>query len=118
MPIKVAVCQVPDIREDMTAALGWVEKFAGQAEAGDVSIVCFPECFLQGYLTEKSLAEKYAVNLTSYVFKTILDQLTKYKPLIVFGLIEEEDKDLVNTAVVIKEGELLGKYRKTHLLEG
>jgi predicted amidohydrolase len=115
---KVAVCQVPDIRENIQASLGWIEKFAGQAEAEGVSLVCFPECFMQGYLTEKSLARKFAVNLISPSFKTILKQLAKYKPVIVFGLIEKENKDLFNTAVVIKEGELIGKYRKTHLLPG
>jgi 5-aminopentanamidase len=115
---KVAVCQVPDIREDVEASLRWIEKFAQQAEAGGVSLVCFPECFLQGYLTEKHLAEKYAINLSSPAFKRMLRQLAKYKPVMVFGLIEEEDNNIFNTAVVIKDGELMGKYRKTHLLEG
>jgi 5-aminopentanamidase len=118
MPVKVAVCQVPDIREDIEASLRWIEKFTRQAEDDNVSLICFPECFLQGYLTDEYLAKKYAVNLTSSAFKTMIKQLIKYKPVIVFGLIEEEDKNLYNTAVVIKEGKLIGKYRKTHLLEG
>lgn len=50
---KVAVCQVPDIREDIAAAIGWIEKLADQAEDESISLICFPECFLQGYLTEK-----------------------------------------------------------------
>lgn len=29
---KVAVCQVPDIREDIAAAIGWIEKVADRAE--------------------------------------------------------------------------------------
>lgn len=118
MPTKIAVCQVPDIREDVDASLGWIKKFVGQAEEKDVSLICFPECFLQGYLTEKPLAEKFAVNLNSPTFETILKQFSKYKPMIVFGLIEKEDENLFNTAVVVKRGKLAGKYRKTHLLEG
>ncbi len=118
MPIKVAVCQVPDIREDIEASLRWIEKFAKQTEEDGVSLVCFPECFLQGYLTEKSLAKKYAVNIISSAFKEILKRLARYKPIIVFGIIEEENNHLFNTAVVIKKGELMGKYRKTHLLKG
>src|SRR5260221_7300268 len=118
MPVKVAVCQVPDIREDIETSLGWIERFVMQAETDGVSLVCFPECFLQGYLTEKHLARKYAINFASTEFKIMLGQLANYKPVIVFGLIEEENKNLFNTAVVIKEGELIGKYRKTHLLDG
>ena len=118
MPTKVAACQVPDIRENWEASLEWIEKFTKQAEEKGVSLVCFPECFLQGYLTEEHLARKHAVDLSSLTFKAILQCLAKYKPVIVFGLIEQENRDLFNTAVVVKNGVLLGKYRKTHLLDG
>ena len=118
MPTKVAVCQVPDIREDVETSLKWIEKFAKEAEEKVVSLICFPECFLQGYLTEKLPAMKYAINLHSQIFDKILKQLTKYSPMIVFGLIEENNGLLFNTAVVIKDGLLIGKYRKTHLLDG
>jgi 5-aminopentanamidase len=118
MSVKVAACQVPDIRENIDSSLEWIERFTKQAEEKDVSLVCFPECFLQGYLTDEHLAKQYAVNLTSATFKTILRRLTKYKPLIVFGLIEQDNGNLFNAAAVIKDGELLGKYRKTHLLDG
>ncbi len=118
MPTKVATCHVPDIREDIEASVGWIEKFVRKAEADGVSLICFPECFLQGYLTKSSLARKYAITLASSAFEIILKQLAKHKPMIVFGMIEEGKKNLYNTAVVIKEGELIGKYRKTHLLDG
>jgi len=118
MPTKVAACQVPYIKENIGASLEWIENFTKQAEDKDVSLICFPECFLQGYLTDGQLAKKYAVNLTSIPFKAILHRLKKYKPLIVFGLIEEANEILYNTAVVIKDGKLLGRYRKTHLLNG
>ena len=118
MPTKVAACQVPDIKENIDASLEWIENFTKQAEDKNVSLVCFPECFLQGYLTDEQLAKKYAVNLTSATFKTILQRLRKYKQIIVFGLIEQDDKDLFNTAVIIKDGQLFGRYRKTHLLNG
>lgn len=118
MTIKVAACQVPDIREDVKSALKWIEKFAQEAENEGADIVCFPECFLQGYLTDENLASKYPINLSSSYFKAILKQLAKFKPILVFGLIEKNDDRLFNSAVVIKDGQLLGKYQKTHLLEG
>ena len=118
MPTKIAVCQVPDIRENIKLSLEWIEKFTIQAEEKGVSLICFPECFLQGYLTDEYLAKRYAVEIDSAEFASILQPLAKYKPIIVLGLIEKDPEDLFNTAVVIKNGELIGKYRKTHLLEG
>jgi predicted amidohydrolase len=73
---------------------------------------------LTSYLTEKQSAEKHAINTSSVAFKTILQQLAGYNPVIVFGMIEKENKNLFNTAVVVKEGSLIGSYRKTHLLPG
>jgi len=118
MPIKVAVCQVPDIIADMETALQWIEKFTKKAQEKSASVVCFPECFLQGYLTEEIVARKNAINLSSPLFDSILMRLAKYSPMIVLGLIEEADGLLYNTAIVIKDGRLLGRYRKTHLLDG
>ena len=118
MPIKVAVCQVPDIREDAESSVKWISKFVIQAEEENVSLICFPECFLQGYLTTEGSARKNAINLSSVLFDKILGQLAKYKLMIVFGMIEENAGSLFNTAVVIKDGRLIGKYRKTHLLDG
>ena len=113
--MRVAVCQVPDIREDIEASLNWIRKFSAEAEAGQVSLICFPECFLQGYLTEKIHADKHAIDLSS---TSLFRQLSAYKPVIVLGMIEKEKDLLFNTAVVIKQGKLIGKYRKTHLLDG
>lgn len=78
MATKVAVCQCPDIREDIEASFAWIEKFTKQAQAGNVSLICFPECFLQGYLTEELPARAHAINVHSPIFKNILNQLSGY----------------------------------------
>ena len=118
MPTKVTVCQVPDIRENIAASLRWIERFAARAESQKVSLICFPECFLQGYLTDKFRAEKCAINLESLTAKSIFQRLAKFSLAIVTGFIEEDSGNLYNTAMVIKEGKLLGKYRKINLLKG
>jgi predicted amidohydrolase len=58
MPTKVAACQVPDVRENIDASLEWIERFTEQSEEKNVSLVCFPECFLQGYLTGRTISKK------------------------------------------------------------
>jgi predicted amidohydrolase len=51
MPTIVAACQVPALKENINASLDWIERFSKKAEQKSASLVCFPECFLQGYLT-------------------------------------------------------------------
>lgn len=118
MSVKIIACQVPDIRQNVEGSLRWIEQFTIESEKDSASIVLFPECFLQGYLTEESIARKFAMNLSGELFEEVLKKLAKYKPVIVFGMIEEDNGHLYNTAVVVKSGKLIGRYRKTHLLDG
>jgi predicted amidohydrolase len=117
-PIKIAACQVPEVREDVRAALSWIEKYAQRAWTAGAHLVCFPECFLQGYLVEEEPARRHAIELRSPAFDSVLNRLSRAKPVLVFGMIEADAGLLFNTAVVIRGGRLVGKYRKMHLLPG
>ena len=115
---KVAACQVPEVRGDVEQALWWIETYAAHAESQEARLVCFPECFLQGYLVEEEQARRHAINLRSQEFEVVLGRLARIKSTLVFGLIEVDNGLLFNTAVVVEQGRLRGAYRKTRLLEG
>ena len=114
--IKVAACQTPDIREDLDAALRWIEACAAKAESDGVSLLCFPECFLQGYLLDEPAARRHALDLHSQAFGAVLERLVRVRPTLVIGMIEVDEGRFYNTAVSIKQGRLMEFYRKTHLL--
>ncbi len=116
--IKVAVCQLPEVRENTDGALSWMEQYAERAGTEGARLVCFPECFLQGYLLQEELAWRNAIDLASAAFRALLGRFAQAKPAIVFGMIEADAGSLFNTAVVIEEGQLIGSYRKIHLLPG
>jgi len=114
--VRVAAAQTHDFREDVDAALLCLTDFTTRAESVGVSLLCFPEGFLQGYLTEEAAARRNAFDLASSAFQAILAQFPRTGPMIVLGLIEKDGERLFNTAVVIKDGALVGRYRKAHLL--
>jgi 5-aminopentanamidase len=86
------------------------------ARAAD--LVVFPECYLTGYFTQSETARAVALELNGQVFDAVLAALQGFQNMIVLGMIEVEEGNLYNTAVVIASGQLLGKYRKTHPNEG
>ncbi|MCF7689336.1 MAG: carbon-nitrogen hydrolase family protein [Cephaloticoccus sp.] len=86
------------------------------AQAEGVDLLCFPECFLQGYLTDAGPARRHAIDLRTARFQAILARLAPISPTLVVGLIEADRGKLYNTTVVISHGHLAGSYRKTHLL--
>ncbi len=116
--MKVAACQVPDIRDDVPHALSVVKAMASEASKEGADLVLFPECFLQGYFTDPSSVERLAIGLGSPAFGAVLDELSALdgSVVVVVGLIEADARGFYNTAVVIQNGTLLGRYRKTHLL--
>jgi predicted amidohydrolase len=112
----VSVCQAPEILENIDGTLDVIIKNALKAENIGSSLVCFPECYLQGYLTDEKNVSKVAIDLHSLDFLRILEKLKNIKPILVFGLIERAGTSLYNTAVIVKNGKLIGSYRKVHLL--
>jgi predicted amidohydrolase len=120
--IKIAACQMPEIREDINGALAWMTCYVANAQTQGVRLVCFPECCLQGYLVngeeEMTRGRRAALDLDSAEFAAVLRCLAVYRPMLVFGLIEAEGDVFFNTAVVVHRGRLVGKYRKNKLLGG
>ena len=114
---RVAAAQTLEFRENVEGALHHLADAARQADAAAATLVCFPEAFLQGYLTDARPAREAAIDLGSSVFQDILSRMPAKGPMLVFGLIEIDDGRLFNTAVVVHRRALIGRYRKAHLLD-
>lgn len=116
--VRIAAAQTAEFREDIDAALNCAADMAIQASADGALLLVFPEGFLQGYLTDEESARRAALDLASPAFTAVLDRFPKTGPIIVMGLIEIDRGRLFNTAIVVENGTLIGRYRKTHLLGG
>lgn len=115
--VRIAAAQTCEYREDIDAALACIVDVAAQAAAQDARLLCFPEGFLQGYLIDETSARRVALDLSSQEFEAILRRLPKTAVTIVVGMIEAEAGRLFNTALVIRHGDVIGRYRKAHLLD-
>ncbi len=116
--LRVGACQTPEILGEVERALLCIEGFAAQADAQGVHLLLFPECFLQGYLVDEQHVRNHALSLDSAGFAVVLQRLARIGQTLVFGVIEQADDRYFNTAVVAARGELVGIYRKTHLVPG
>jgi predicted amidohydrolase len=116
--MKVATCQMPETRNDLVAAMSLVNEFGAAAASNGARLVCFPECFLQGYELAPEQVADSAIDLSSKKFREVLNEFSSLEPVIVVGLIEREAHAFYNSAVVIERGHLIARYRKMHLLQG
>lgn len=115
--MRVGACQLPFIHGDTLQTLALIELHCTNAQRQRVDLVCFPECFLQGYDVSADHVATAALDLESPEFDRVLRRLAGLDPVIVLGLIERGDAGrFYNTAVVIERGVLVTRYRKRHLI--
>ena len=116
--MRIGVCQTPEILGNAEAAVSEVQRFAERAAVEEVDLLVFPECFLQGYLLTEEHIHSQAFDLSSARFEEVLKRMKALRPTLVLGLIERAGRRYYNTAVVIEDGQLRGRYRKTFLTSG
>lgn len=116
--MRVAAWQMPDVRDDVARAVSLVREYALEAGRGGADLVCFPECFLQGYDVRAERVAEVALDLRSAEFARLLEQLQALEPVVVVGLLEREAGAFYNTAVAVARGRVVARYRKTYLLSG
>ncbi|OUZ09176.1 nitrilase [Aeromicrobium sp. PE09-221] len=93
-----------------------VDLIAHAAREG-ADLICFPECFLQGYaFSELAMVERVAITCQAAELQPLVDAAAEYDIHVVIGLIERaEDETLYNTALALGPGGRIGRYRKQHL---
>jgi predicted amidohydrolase len=116
--VKIGACQTPEILGNVDAAVRCIEGFCKQAQHGEVDLLLFPECFLQGYLITEAHVGRHALDLSSAAFRAIAARLANVDPVLVIGVIERADTRLYNSAIVLEHGQVAGVYRKTRLTPG
>jgi predicted amidohydrolase len=116
--VRIGACQTPEILGDVAAAVDCIRGFCAQAEPEGADLLLFPECFLQGYLVTEAHVRRHALGLGSARFRSAAASLADVMPVLVVGVIERAGNRLYNSAVVLDHGQVVGVYRKTHLMLG
>jgi len=116
--VRIAAAQTAEYREDVEGALSYAVGVSRKAEAEGACLLCFPEGYLQGYLTDEASARRVALDVSSTRFHDLIKCFPKVAPIIVIGFIEVSMGRLFNSAVVIEGATVVGCYRKRHLLPG
>ena len=116
--VRIAAAQTAEYREDVEGALSSAVELSRQAEAEGASLLCFPEGYLQGYMTDEVSARRVALDVSSNRFNDLIQRFPNVAPTVVMGFIEISMGKLFNSAVVIEGASVVGCYRKRHLLPG
>jgi predicted amidohydrolase len=112
MKLSIAGMQTVGTLGDVAANLAELREAAREAKGRDVELLITPELFVTGYNVGDDLNELAKQDLLVQV----RDIAREEGIAIVVGLPEYDAGHYYNTAVFLDEhGEILGRYRKTHL---
>lgn len=114
--LMVAVAQTSPKLGEVAANLHRTEEIVASL-AGHADVVVFPELFTTGYDLEHLDLRRFAEQVPTGPTARRLGRLAAQARLAIVGSIIEEDAGrLYDTAIVInRQGELVGRYRKSHL---
>ncbi len=113
-PVRIAVAQISCTLGNLEANLHTVSQFAERAKKGGAEMVVFPEVVDTGYAM--ATIREQAVPWTEGALPRLREVARRLSLRIVCGLSEREGKAIYNSQVVVdRDGEVIAKYRKTHL---
>ena len=116
--MKVVGYQPADIVGEPDNASALIVEASLDAASSGAKIVCFPECFLQGYEVDGAFAERFAISLDSALLTRLAESLAHVDITVVTGFIERASDTFYNSAAVLAGGNVAGVYRKANLLTG
>ena len=113
--MKVAAAQISCALGDFDANLRKIRDFASRAKKSGANLVVFPEMSDTGY--SMPVIQKHARPWKNGAVNELQKIARENSITIVAGLSEREGDSIFNSQVLVdSKGELLAKYRKTHLV--
>lgn len=114
VPLRVAAFQRRPLFDDVSGVLRRLTQDLEWCRHQEVQLALFPECYLQGYATDRETIVARSLAMDDHEVREVLSALERYPATIILGLIERRGASFFNSALVIREGRLLGTYAKTH----
>ncbi|MGC4111567.1 MAG: NAD(+) synthase [Nocardioides sp.] len=112
---RVAACTMPVALADPAANASTVVDLARECHDDGVAVAVFPELCLSGYSIEDLLLQDTLLDAVQEAVSTIVDASAELLPVLVVGAPLQHGTRLLNCAVVVKAGRVLGVAPKSYL---
>jgi NAD+ synthase (glutamine-hydrolysing) len=112
---RVAACTMPVALADPGANARTLLEVARQCHEDGVAVAVFPELCLSGYSIEDLLLQDVLLDAVQAAIETVVEASADLLPVLVVGAPLRHGTRLLNCAVVIKGGRILGVAPKSYL---
>lgn len=114
--LKIALLQHQPHPDNLSAALQRLDENAASAADQGCTLIVVPEASVTGYNIPKPVMQGVALYADGDTTHAISAICRRHKIAIAYGFAEQHNGDYFNCVQLIdKNGQVIGKYRKTHL---
>ncbi|MYM88634.1 carbon-nitrogen hydrolase family protein [Rugamonas sp. FT82W] len=111
---RVAAFQRKPVFDDVARVAARVGEDIAWCESQGVDLALFPECYVQGYTTDRAMIARRAMAVDGAPFADLLSALPVSGVDAVLGFVELRADGYYNSAAVIGDGLMKGVYSKNH----
>jgi NAD+ synthase (glutamine-hydrolysing) len=112
---RVAACTMPTAIADPRANAAEVLAQARLCHENGVAVAVFPELALTGYAIDDLLLQETVLDKVEEAIASLVEASAELRPMLVVGAPLRQGSRLLNTAVVIQAGRVLGVAPKSYL---
>lgn len=112
--IRIAAVQCPSLSDDASATIDAVVQRLRWADAEAVDLVIFPEAFLLGHSYDAETIRSRARAASDFALAELCKRAVGFRATLVIGAFGLVDGHVFNSAFVIEEGRIAGRYDKAY----
>ncbi len=112
--MRIAAFQRYALYDDVERVCDMVEQDVEWAASEGVGIALFPEAFLLGHSYDPAVLARRATRVSGYALDALCSRVARLVPTLVIGAFARDEDAIVNSAFVIEQGRVVGRYDKAH----
>jgi predicted amidohydrolase len=112
--VRIAAFQRVQVFDDAEAVVARIVADLSCADMGGVDLAVFPECHLLGHSYDPATIEARAIDVDDERSRAVFAQLAPVTATVILGSFERGAVGVTNSALVIENGRVIGRYAKCH----
>lgn len=116
-PLRVSTFQRRPQFDNMPSILDRLSTDLAICDQLGIKLALFPECYLQGYASDRATIQRLAISTDDQAFLDLLSLSANFQTSLIIGFIERKGDFFYNSAAIINKGVLEGCYSKIHTNE-
>jgi 5-aminopentanamidase len=112
--MRIASVQCLTVPDDLDYACDVLASRLEWADREAIDLVLFPEAFILGHSYDPQTIERRAERVSTAVLPIACDRIRGFRATLVVGAFERQGAAVVNSALVIENGCVIGRYAKAY----